>query len=38
VYGSVYSGPGVASEERTCWKKEVEGGRSLKDFSMAKSD
>ncbi|KAH0138202.1 hypothetical protein KCU67_g15526, partial [Aureobasidium melanogenum] len=38
LYGSVYQGPGVASEERTCWKKEVENGRALKDFSMAKSD
>ncbi|KAI5203998.1 hypothetical protein AUEXF2481DRAFT_91798 [Aureobasidium subglaciale EXF-2481] len=38
LYGSVYQGPGVASEERTCWKKEVENGRSLEDFSMAKSD
>ena len=28
-YGSVYKGPGVSEEDRSCWKKEVEAGRSL---------
>lgn len=32
LYGSVYKGPGVSVEDRSCWKKEVEAGRSLKKW------
>ena len=30
VYGSVYQGPGVAKEERTIWREEIEKGNSTK--------
>ncbi|TKA55873.1 hypothetical protein B0A49_11158 [Cryomyces minteri] len=30
VYGSVYKGPGVTSQDRSIWREEVEAGRSTK--------
>jgi hypothetical protein len=29
LYGSVYQGPGVSTEERSIWKEEHQAGRSL---------
>lgn len=32
LYGSVYHGPGVVSEERTMWREEMEKGGSTNTF------
>lgn len=33
LYGSVYQGPGVSGEDRSCWKEEVKNGRSLEKWT-----